>query len=116
MSGRSSGGLRNWKRSPEKERNPVKERSFEKEHKPERERSFERERSSERERSCRLGSPLPLNHTHLEQRSATCTPVELQGQPHSVHSPGQAHTAGLRSQWGERAEDHKLGKEDIRWQ
>lgn len=103
VSGRSSGGLRSWMRSPEKEH------------------SSARVRNSVRERSCRPESLPPLNRTRLEQRSETCTPVAVQGQPHFVHSPGLAHTAGCRSLWEDRsvvgrAEDHKLGMEDIRWQ
>lgn len=109
VSGRSSGGLRSWMRSPEKE------------HSSARVRNSVRERSSVTERSCRPESLPPLNRTRLEQRSETCTPVAVQGQPYFVHSPGLAHTAGCRSLWEDRsvvgrAGDHKLGKEDIHWQ
>lgn len=103
VSGRSSGGLRSWMRSPEKEHNSA------------------RVRNSVRERSCRPGSLPPQNHTRLEQTSETCTPVVVQGPPHFVHSPGQAHRTGCRSVWEDRlvvgwAEDHKLVREDIHWQ
>lgn len=102
VSGRSSGGLRSSMHNPEKER------------------SSARVRNSVRERSCRPGSLPPLNHTHLEQKSETCTPAVVQGLPHFARSPGMTHTAGRRSLWEDRsvvgrAEDHKLGKEDIRW-
>lgn len=102
VSGRSSGGLRSWMRSPEKER------------------SSARVHNSGRERSCRPGSLPPLNHTHLEQKSETCTPAAVQGRPQFARSPGRAHTAGHLSLWEDRsvvgkAEDRKLGKEDIHW-
>lgn len=102
VSGRSTGGLHSWMRSPEKEHSSV------------------RVRNSAREHSCRPESLPPLNRIRPEQRSETCTPVAVQGQPHFVHSPGLAHRAGCQSLWEDmpvmrRAEDHKLGKEDIHW-
>lgn len=103
VSGRSSGGLCSWMRSPEMERSSVTVRN------------------SERVHSCKPELLPPLNHTHQERKPETCTPVGLQGQPHFARSLGRSHNAGGRSLWVERsvvgrAEDRKLGKEDIRWQ